>query len=199
MERMTAAVAALITACVLAGCGLSDPYQHHAATSTTRSSTHSTTTPADLPDPPSERGGQIPESARAAEDHPAAGAGAPSARAAVERYTRLYVNWSAGKLVADQRHLAHISIGAARQQAQQAAASASTDTQLTADHVSNTGQVVSATPGAGPAAGQWVIVTSEKTAGNGDYAGLPPAVHVTYAKVTHTDQGWVISQWTPQS
>ena len=196
---MTLAAAALATAGVLAGCGLSDPYQKHAATSTAHSSVTSTTTPADLPDPPSERGGQIPASAKAAEDHPAAGAGAPRPRAAVQRYARLYINWSAGQLAANQRKLAQISIGAARQQAQQAAASASTDTQLTADHVSNSGQVVSATPGDGSATGQWVIVTSEKTAGKGDYAGLPTAVHVTYAKVDHTDQGWVISQWMPQN
>ena len=117
----------------------------------------------------------------------------------MDRYAQLYINWNAAGLVADQRTLAAISIGAARLQAQQAAAHASTDTTLTADHVSNTGQVVSAQPGAGPAAGKWVIVTSEKTLGKGDYAGLPAAVHVTYAKVTRTDQGWVISQWAPQN
>ena len=44
-----------------------------------------------------------------------------------------------------------------------------------------------------------MIVTSERTTGQGDYAGLPAAAHVTYAHVTHTPTGWVISQWSPQN
>jgi len=44
-----------------------------------------------------------------------------------------------------------------------------------------------------------VLVSQETTSGSGDYAGLPAAMHVTYAQVTHTPQGWVISQWSVQS
>ena len=44
-----------------------------------------------------------------------------------------------------------------------------------------------------------MIVTEERTAGQGDYVGLPATAHVTYAHVIHTPHGWVISQWSPQS
>ena len=44
-----------------------------------------------------------------------------------------------------------------------------------------------------------MIVTSEHTTGNGDYAGLPATAHVTYAHLTHTPHGWVIDQWSPQN
>ena len=48
-------------------------------------------------------------------------------------------------------------------------------------------------------AGQWVIVTSEKTTGQGDYQGLPAQLHITYAQLTHTPGGWVISAWEPRT
>ena len=203
MERpkLTHALAGTLAACLLAGCGLSDPYQHsdsHASATTARSST-TTSTAADAGDPPPERGGRVPAQTSAVEDRVAATAASRTPEAAVRRYTELYINWQSGQLVAHQRQLAQLSIGAARLQAQQAAASASADTQLHTDQVANHGQIVSAAPGVGPAAGKWVIVTSEKTTGQGDYTGLPAAIHVTYAAVTHTSHGWVISQWTPQN
>jgi hypothetical protein len=202
MERLSLVVTALAAAGLLAGCGINNPYQTPApspSSTSTATTTSRSTTPADAGDPVPERGGTIPAAATNAQDRVSGTAGSPTARTAVNRYAQLYINWNAIGLVADQRKLAAISIGAARLQAQQAAAHAATDKTLTADHVSNTGQVVSAHPGAGPAAGDWVIVTSEKTLGTGDYAGLPPAVHVTYAQVTKTHQGWVISQWAPQN
>ncbi len=202
MERVGLAATALAAAGLLAGCGISNPYQPSApslSATSTSSTTSASTTPADAGDPAPERDGTAPAAAPIAQHQVGTSAGSPTARAAVTRYAQLYINWNASDLIADQHNLAAVSIGAARLQAQQAAAHATTDTTLTADHVTNTGQVVSAQPGAGPAAGKWVIVTSEKTLGTGDYAGLPPAVHVTYAKVTHTNQGWVISQWAPQN
>ena len=48
------------------------------------------------------------------------------------------------------------------------------------------------------AAGRWVLVSRESTTGTDDYAGLPAALHVIYAQLTHTPQGWV-AQWSPQS
>jgi hypothetical protein len=202
MERLSLAATALAAAGLMAGCGISNPYQTPApspSSTSTASTTSAGTTPADTGDPAPERGGTIPAAATNAQNRVSGTAGSPTARAAVNRYAQLYINWNARALVADQQKLAAISIGAARLQAQQAAAHAASDKTLTADHVSNTGQVVSAQRGAGPAAGRWVIVTSEKTLGTDDYAGLPPAVHVTYATVTHTHQGWVISQWAPQN
>lgn len=45
----------------------------------------------------------------------------------------------------------------------------------------------------------WVVVTSEKTTGQGDYQGLPAQLHVTYAQLTHTPGGWVVSEWEPRT
>jgi hypothetical protein len=222
MERakLTAATAAVLCATTLAGCGLSNPYQGKraaahsaaswtttsartttpaAATSTATTATLPTTTPSNLnADPPSERDGTVPAAVRAAENR-VRGAGSPTARAAVRRYARLYINWTASTLQRDQRKLAKLAIGAARLQAQQAAATGASNPQLKRDHVSNRGEVVSISPGSQPAEGLWVIVTSETTGGQGQYQGLPAELHVTYAKVTHTRQGWVISQWMPQT
>lgn len=209
MSHHTLATATSIAAAMLAaGCGITDPY--HATTpasatttspdaATRTSTTSAATTAADSHDPAPERDGTVPTGDAAAQTRPTAHANAASARGAVERYARLYVNWTASALAARQRILAQLSIGAARAQARQAAATASTNTQLIDAHVSNRGQVISAQPGTGVAAGKWVIVTSETTHGRGDYRGLPAQLHVTYAIVTHTGNGWVVSQWAPQN
>jgi hypothetical protein len=44
-----------------------------------------------------------------------------------------------------------------------------------------------------------VIVTSETTSGQGDYSGLPPTLHVTYAQLTDTHHGWIVTAWNPQT
>ena len=49
------------------------------------------------------------------------------------------------------------------------------------------------------AAGRWVIVTSESTTGAGAYAGLPAALHVTYATLTRARSGWIVETWQPQN
>ena len=189
-------------ALILAGCGLTDPYssQHPIATSTLRStSTTSTTATETNADPAPERGGTIPSAAQAAQSTPAAGAGRPTPRAALERYANLNMNWTAKTVAGVQDQLAAISVGEARAQALQAAASYGQDTTLQASRVANTGTVVAIAPGQGSAAGWWVVVTRESTTGQGDYAGLPPTDHVTDAQLEHTGTGWVISSWSPQS
>jgi hypothetical protein len=197
-----------LLATLLAGCaGISDPYRtpastpsRSAATSTSTSSTSNTTTTtaaADAGDPPPERGGSIPAGAQAAQDKLAADAGSPSPRAAIERYARLYVNWQSSTLAARQRELASISLGQARAQALQAAASAAQDPELTKSRVADDGQLIALSPGAGAAKGEWVLITREHTTGQGDYAGLPPTLHITYAHATHTPTGWLIDRWAP--
>ena len=194
--------AALAIALILAGCGLTDPYtepapgddQHSTSTSST-----STTATAPNADPAPERGGTIPNAAHAAQNKLAAGAGMPTPQAALERYANLDINWTAQTVAGVQDQLAAISVGQARAQALQAAASYGHDSTLQASQVANTGTVVAIAPGQGPAAGWWVIVTRETTTGEGDYAGLPPTDHVTDAQVEHTDHGWVVSAWSPQS
>jgi hypothetical protein len=150
-------------------------------------------------DPAPERGGTIPNAAQAAQNYPAASAGRPTPQAALERYATLDINWT-GNTVADvEARLATISVGQARAQALQAAASYGHDSALQSSQVADTGTVLAIAPGQGAAAGWWVIVTRETTTGQGDYAGLPATDHVTNAQVEHTRNGWVISSWSPQS
>ena len=185
-----------LAAALLTGCGISDPYAGtHAATSTSTSSSAAALTNAD---PAPERGGTIPAGARAAQSRLSAGAARPTPQAALERYAHLYVNWTADSVAAVQRELASLSEGQARAQALQAAASYTRDQTLTQSGVANSGHLVAITPSL-TTPEQWVLVTSEQTTGKGDYSGLPPTLHVIYARVTRTPKGWVVSEWAPQN
>lgn len=194
-----AAVLAIVAATALAGCGITDPY---AAGRPRAASTHTAPTPATIAqtstDPAPERGGTIPATARSNQQQLAPGAGAPTAQGALERYARLYVNWTAKTVAAIQRRLAAISLGQARAQALQAAASYDRDQTLAHSDVSNHGRLVAITPSL-TGNGEWVLVTSEQTTGQGDYAGLPATLHVTYARATQTPSGWVVTEWDPRS
>jgi hypothetical protein len=192
-----------MAALALAGCGITDPYRGDPGPAATTSTSTSTTpvTAADNGDPAPERGGTIPAAAARAQQTLAAAAAAAAAtpRAALGRYARLYLNWTAAGLVTRQRQLAALALGQARAQALQAAASAARDPELTRSHVANTGQLIAITPGQGAAVGRWVLVCRETTTGAGDYAGLPAAVHIIYAQLTHTRTGWTVTQWSPES
>jgi hypothetical protein len=197
-SRFTCAVLGAAGAVVLGGCGIADPYagKHPSAAVTSQSALASSSSTDAEPVP--ERGGTIPAGAQAAQQRVAGGAGQVTPQAALALYARLDTNWSARTVESLQQHLAAISVGQARAQALQAAASYRSDATLQASAVANSGHLVTiaqslATPG------QWVLVTSERTTGKGDYAGLPPTLHVTYAQVTHTSSGWVVSEWAPQN
>jgi hypothetical protein len=170
----------------LSGCGVTNPY--HA---TARSRPPVSVAPGAPPDgdadgPPRPR-------------WPVAVAGA-TPEGALARYAEIYLNWDAGDVVAHQRELAAISLGEARGQAQLAAAHArAAHRQLEQTQITNSGQPIAIAHGSGPAAGQWVIVTSETTRGQGAYQGLPATLHIIYARVTHTPQGWVVVGWQPQN
>jgi hypothetical protein len=191
---MTAALSAL----ALAGCGLTDPYQQHASDAYPTTTTAATAGP-DQADPTPERAGAIPRSAQAAQNTLAPSAALATPEAALERYAQIYLNWTARDVVAVQRELASISLGQARAQARQAAASAARDGELTTSQLANHGQVIALAPGQGSAAGRWVIVTSEQTTGQGDYEGLPPTQHIIYAQLTRTRSGWIVTKWAPQN
>lgn len=203
MRRRPAAltIAAATVALAAAGCGITNPY----ANTTARTDTATSTAPSrpaltgTVADPAPERGGTIPTSVTRTQSRLVSGAGAPTPRAALQRYAQIYINWTAADLPARQRQLASMSLGSARAQALQAAASYRHDTTLISSHVTNTGTVVAITPGQGAATGQWVIVTSETTSGRGDYQGLPTQLHVTYAQLTHTPDGWLVTGWEPRA
>jgi hypothetical protein len=192
---------AVSAAVALAGCGLTDPYTAKQPSSSVPNSTSTSTTPSAATtnaDPAPERGGTIPADTRATQRRLAIGAGEPSPQSALERYARLYVNWSARTVATDQREIAAISVDEARAQALQAAATYAQDQTLKQSGVANSGHVV-AIASSTTTPGQWVLVTSEQTTGKGDYAGLPPTLHVTYAQVIHASSGWVVSEWAPQN
>lgn len=203
--RALTTTAGVLCAGLLAGCGISDPYQHPSATTSTARtsssspSTSTTTQAADAQDPAPERGGTIPAAARRAQQHVEAGAGSPTARQAVLRYAQLYINWTGQTLAPHQRQLARLAIGPARQNAELQGQGAPTDRTIRTAHLANHGQVVSAQPGSGAEHGRWVIVTREQTTGRGSYHALPAQLHITLATTTHTPHGWVITQWSPQN
>lgn len=151
--------------------------------------------PAPVGDPPSERGGTLPAGEANAEDAPARGVGAASPQAALRRYALLYSNWSAAGLAGRERLLAALGIGPARLEAEQTGASGSAIAALVAAHVRNSGVVVAIARGEGAARGWWVVVTRERTSGDGVYAGLPPGLHVTEARVVRDGRGWVVWGW----
>ena len=185
--------AAAATAIALAGClSIHNPDNNPAAS-------HSTTTAmtATNPTPAPERGGTIPRRAARAQHQLVAGAGAGTPTTALERFATVWSNWTAATVVAHQRQLAGISLGQARAQAEQAIASLEHDQTLARSQVANRGRVVAIAPALNTP-GQWVVVTSETTTGQGDYSGLPPTLHVTYAQLTHTKHGYVVSQWSPR-
>jgi hypothetical protein len=192
---------ALVLAVAVAGCGIKDPYAGRALTTTstaTSTSTSSTSNP-QADDPAPERDGTIPSATRATQDRLGAGAGARTPQAALSRYAQLEINWTAGDVGRVQRELAAISLGQARAQALQAAASDGRDSVLQHSKVANSGTVVTIAQGQGPASYRWVIVTSESTTGAGAYAGLPAALHVTYATLTRARSGWIVETWQPQN
>ncbi|MGO9972688.1 MAG: hypothetical protein ACLP01_07755 [Solirubrobacteraceae bacterium] len=193
MRPLTALV---ILAAALGGCGISNPYTSSNATTAAAAPPVSTATATDA-DPTSERGGSIPRAAQ--HNQLATNAAEPTPQTALERYARLYINWTANTVATVQHELAAISTGQARAQALQAAASYGHDSTLQASQVANSGSVIAIAAGHGPAAGSWVIVTQETTTGSGDYAGLPPTDHVTDAQLAHTRNGWIVSSWSPLS
>jgi hypothetical protein len=201
-RRLPLPALVLAASVALAGCGITDPYTPSHKTSTTSSGQTATTafsSSLTVTDPSEPRPGPSATTAGSGVTAGHGNPGARSARQALALYTRLYVNWNRKTIGAHQRQLAAISEGTARAKALQAAASYGRDPALKNSNVANSGSVVSIAPGQGSERGGWVIVTSERTSGQGDYAGLPATAHVTYAHVLHTPNGWVIRQWSPQS
>jgi len=187
-----APLTAALAASVLAGCGITNPYQrpHHLATTSSSTSTSSTTSSFTTASNPGEiNEGQLPPA-------PVPAGVSPTPRGALARYAQLYVNWNAGQLTDRGRQLAAISTGQARHQAQ---ALASRGPVLARYQVTNHGSVTAIGAGQGAEQGRWVVVTNELTSGTGPYLGLPATSHVTWATVTATHHGYVVSAWNPAS
>jgi len=194
-------IALLIVPVSLSGCGSLAPRSSSPPLGRALDAEAASTSDAPAPagDPPAERDGTVPAGQAAKQNTLTAGALARSPRAALERYALAYTNWHAASLLARERELAALAVGAARLAAEQTAASQSAAAELASNHVQNKGVVLTITPGQGPARGQWVVVTQEQTTGTGAYAGLPAAPHVTLARTARLHRGWAVSEWSPQS
>ncbi len=118
--------------------------------------------------------------------------------AALTAFADMYIDWTYRTLTAQQHALAGISVGAARIAEQQAAATSPSDSTISQGHISNSGQVVSVAPDQ-VRRGMWIVVTRERTGGEGAYEGLPAGYHVTLAHLAEVRGGYAVTQWLPQS
>ena len=127
--------------------------------------------------------------------------GAASARVAVARFATAYVNWDAADVAEHLRALAADCVGQARTALQLQARQTGADPELARLGIANHGRVMAAAALAGGSRGRWVVVTQEVTSAthSSAYAGLGPQWHVAIAGVVRRGDGWVISEWQPES
>ncbi|MGI8506063.1 MAG: hypothetical protein ACR2MK_04535 [Solirubrobacteraceae bacterium] len=194
MYKLAHTLTLIAAAAAIAGCGISNPYQH-ASGPTSSTSTSTASSPAANP---AQNPGELPAPAppSASSQAPAKAQGTPEA--AITQFATLYMNWTWRTLAAHQRELAVVSVGPARLSEQQAAAASAADTTIAQSRVHNNGQIISiARSLTNPH--QWVIVTREQTGGNSQYDGLQASYHVTLAELAQLKNGgWAVSKWLPQ-
>ncbi len=193
---MTAAAAAI------AGCGISNPYQHTTTAATSTSTSMSTSTSASTSRSPAANPAQnlgeppAPPPPAPASQAPASVRSTPAG--AIAQFATLYMNWTWRTLAANERELAALSVGPARLSEQQAAAAAVSDSTIAQSRVYNSGQIISIAPSRTNRT-QWVVVTREQTGGDSQYDGLQASYHVTLAELAQLKNGgWTVSEWLPQ-
>jgi len=183
MRHPPTIVALLAGLFTLAGCGINDPLNNPAASNDRRRT-------------PSANEVVVPIKVRNSKSARAAAAATPVA--AIERFARLYINWTHSTLADHQRQLAAISVGEASAMQARAAARTPADYELHRSRVANRGRIVALAPARPARTGTYVVVTRERTLGARTYEGLAPAYHVTIATVQRLGGGWAVSQWRPQ-
>jgi hypothetical protein len=198
MYKLAHTLTLTAAAAAIAGCGISNPYQHTAGTTTSTSTSTSTSTASSPGANPAQNPGEPP-----APPPPAPASQAPASvrstpAGAIAQYANLYMNWTWRTLAAHERKLAALSVGAARLSEQQAAAAAISDSTIAQSRVYNNGQIISIAPSRTNTK-QWVIVTREQTGGNSQYDGLQASYHITLAELAQLKNGgWTVSEWLPQ-
>lgn len=196
MPKLAHTLTLIAAGAAIAGCGISNPYQH--AAGPTSSTSTSTSTASSTAANPAQNPGELPAPPppSASSQAPAKVQGTPEA--AITQFATLYMNWTWQTLAAHQRELATLGVGPARLSEQQAASAATADTTIARSQVTNTGQIISIARNlTNPK--QWVIVTREETGGNSQYDGLQASYHVTLAELAQLKNGgWAISKWQPQ-
>jgi hypothetical protein len=198
MHRLAHTLTLTAAAAAIAGCGISNPYQHTAGTTTSTSTSTSTSAASSPASNPAQNPGEqpAPPPPTPASQTPARVQSTPAR--AITQFATLYMNWTWRTLAAHERKLAALSVGPARLSEQQAAAAAAGHSTIAQTRVYNSGQIISITRSlTNPK--QWVIVTREQTGGNSQYDGLQASYHVTLAELAQlNDSGWTVSQWLPQ-
>jgi hypothetical protein len=196
MHKLAHTLTLTAAAAAIAGCGISNPYQHTAgATTLTSTSTSPASSPAGNPaqnpgEPPA------PPPPTPASQTPASVQSTPAD--AITQFATLYINWTWWTLAAHERELAARSVGAARLSEQHAAAAAAGDSTIAQSRVYNSGQIISIGRSRTNSK-QWVIVTREQTGGNSQHDGLQASYHVTLAELAQlNNSGWTVSEWLPQ-
>jgi hypothetical protein len=192
--RLGGSAAALIVAAGLTGCG-----GDHGGRSRAHPSGGGGSAAAKLAQ--AEATHEYPGPAPPAQSAP--GAGSPTA--AIARFARAYINWTAADVAAKLAALARDSIGQARSEMTLASAAARGDPTLAQGGIANSGTVEAVASRIGHP-GEYVVVTRESTAASAttSYQGLAPAWHLTVATVTDLalrgrTGGWVLSGWQPES
>jgi hypothetical protein len=122
---------------------------------------------------------------------------AASPQQAIERFATAYISWTWRSLASDQAALAADAVGEARESEEQARQQTARDTPLRRAEIFNSGVIVAIAPLRDSRRGEWVIDTREQTGGNGEYAGLQAAFHITLASVQRVRGGWAVSAWRP--
>jgi hypothetical protein len=165
-KTLTLSTLAVLVAVLLAGCGISDPY---------------TQPPPATPSAAAPPMGAKPEAAG-------------SSPQVLERFTRAWVNWSAGTLPAERRVLAALATGRLAGELRRDAAQA-LRTELEQDSGAYShGQLIGLIREGG---GRLVLVTYEVSAPAGGAA--QGGYHVYLARTQHTTHGWRVSEWQPAS
>ena len=195
---------ALVAAGLLAGCGITDPDRPAAPAATPTAakaaSSSSTTTAADAGDPPAERNGHVPAAATAAETRLPAGAATEHPTRSGDPATRgLYINWTAAQ--ADRRPTPpRADLDRRRPVTGPAGRCDGLNRHPARPKPRLEHRAGDQRPARGRSRGRPVGDRDlRENARQRRLQGLPAQLHVTYAVVTDTSQGWVISQWAPQN
>jgi len=197
MHKLTHTLTLTAAAAAIAGCGISNPYQHNPGTTSTSTSTSTSTASSPAANPAQNPGeSAAPPPPAPASQAPASVRSTPAG--AIAQFATLYMNWTWRTLAAHERELAALSVGPARLSEQQAAAAAVGDSTIAQSRVVNSGQIISIAPSRTNSK-QWVVVTREQTGGNSQYDGLQASYHVTLAELAQLKSGgWTVSEWLPQ-
>jgi hypothetical protein len=205
-NRWCVAVAAVVAAAALGGCGLGLTVPDSAGSGGERtvSSSAGTTAVAGLAATTARTGGapavrhnEVPTPLGPAEIAPVSS----SPRTALAHFADLYINWNAGDVKRQLISLSADCVGQARSAIALAAAQTGADPELRQAGIANRGMVEAVAPLPGAERHRFVVITRESTSATDSsaYDSLAPAWHLTVATVEERSGGWVISGWQPEN